>query len=120
MAMTETATSLPAPPLPSRRAPGVMARLRYLEPSTLLWILLVAALLFLVAVPIGKLLDRQLREAGQRRLHLANYSHRLWPRALPGGTGQLADARYRLRSLSTVFAVPMAWAVSRTDMPGKG
>ncbi|EHM03185.1 ABC transporter, permease protein [Acetobacteraceae bacterium AT-5844] len=116
--MNETAT-LPSPAV-SARPPGVLARLRYLEPSALLWLLLVAVLLFLVAVPIGKLLLVSFEKQGSGVFTFANYL------AAYGRARYLEALLNSLflgtcaAMLSAVFAIPMAWAVSRTDMPGKG
>jgi iron(III) transport system permease protein len=118
MAMTETAT-LPAPAI-ATRPPGVMARLRYLEPSNLLWILLVAILLFLVAVPIGKLLIVSFEKQGSGGFTLANYFTAYGRARYLGALGNSLMLGTGAAALATVFAVPMAWAVSRTDMPGKG
>jgi iron(III) transport system permease protein len=118
MAMTETAT-LPAPAI-AARPPGVMARLRYLEPSTLLWILLVAILLFLVAVPIGKLLIVSFEKQGSGGFTLDNYFTAYGRVRYLGALGNSLMLGAGAAALATVFAVPMAWAVSRTDMPGKG
>jgi iron(III) transport system permease protein len=118
MAMTETAT-LPAPAI-ATRPPGVMARLRYLEPSTLLWILLVAILLFLVAVPIGKLLIVSFEKQGSGGFTLDNYFTAYGRARYLGALGNSLMLGTGAAALATVFAVPMAWAVSRTDMPGKG
>jgi iron(III) transport system permease protein len=102
------------------RRPGWLRRLRYLEPSNLLWILLVAALLFLVAVPIGKLLVVSFEQRGTGAFTLSNYvtayGRARYLEAL--GNSLMLGALSSL--LSVVFAVPLAWAVSRTDMPGKG
>ncbi|MCI0752350.1 ABC transporter permease [Teichococcus vastitatis] len=102
------------------RRPGLLRRLRYLEPSNMLWILLVAALLFLVAVPIGKLLVVSFEQRGTGAFTLSNYvtayGRARYLEAL--GNSLMLGALSSL--LSVVFAVPLAWAVSRTDMPGKG
>ncbi|MDB5370681.1 MAG: transporter substrate-binding protein [Roseomonas sp.] len=118
MAMTETAT-LPSPAI-STRPPGVIARLRYLEPSTLLWILLIAVLLFLVAIPIGKLLVVSFEKQGSGGLTLANYFTAYGRARYLEALGNSLVLGTGAAALAAVFAIPMAWAVSRTDMPGKG
>ena len=118
MSMTETAT-LPAPAITTRR-PGFFARMRYLEPSTLLWILLVAVLLFLVAVPIGKLLIVSFEKQGTGGFTLSNYFTAYGRARYLEALGNSLILGTGAAALASVFAVPMAWAVSRTDMPGKG
>ncbi|HWL79597.1 MAG TPA: iron ABC transporter permease [Roseomonas sp.] len=118
--MTESAAILTKTEAEGARRPGLLRRLRYLEPSNLLWILLIAALLFLVAVPIGKLLIVSFEKQGSGDFTFANYAtaygrvrylEALGNSLMLGGLSAL---------LAVVFAVPLAWAVSRTDMPGKG
>lgn len=98
---------------------GISGRLRYIEPAALLWILLIAALLFLVALPLGKLFVVSFQTRGGA-FTFANY-------LTAYGRARYVDALLNSLWLSTVvaglsvlMAVPMAWAVSRTDMPGKG
>lgn len=98
---------------------GILGRIRRLEPSMMLWIALIALLLFLVANPIFRLVASSLIDAGSGDLTVANYitAYGRWRHVeallntLWMGAGVVA--------LSTVFAVPLAWACSRTDMPGK-
>jgi iron(III) transport system permease protein len=117
--MPDIATALPKPAMEAH-PPNRFARLRYLEPSNLLWILLVLVLLFLVAVPIGKLLVVSFEKQGSGEFTFANY-------LTAYGRARYLDALVNSLILGTasallsaVFAVPMAWAVSRTDVPGKG
>jgi iron(III) transport system permease protein len=117
--MPDTATLLPEPALAARR-PGLLARLRYLEPSNLIWLVLVLVLLFLVAVPIGKLLIVSFEQQGTGAFTFRNYAQaygRIRYLEALGNSLMLGTAS---AMLSALFAVPMAWAVSRTDMPGKG
>ncbi len=95
-------------------------RWRHLDKSSFVWILLIGVLLVLVVNPLARLLwaSFQHGETGGFTLenYLAAYSRwryleALWNSLVLG----LAVA-----ALCTVFGVPMAWAVSRTDMPGKG
>src|SRR4051812_23280432 len=99
---------------------GLARRLGFLQPVSLLWVLLVAALLFLVAWPLGKLLvvSFETRGTGAFTLdnYLAAYGRARYVQAL-GNSLMLGAAS---AAISALFAVPMAWAVSRTDMPGKG
>lgn len=115
--MTETAT-LPKPALTAR--PGRLARLRYLEPSNLLWLALVLVLLFLVAVPIGKLLVVSFEQQGTGAFTFSNYAQAYGRIRYLEALGNSLMLGCIAAALAALFAVPMAWAVSRTDMPGKG
>ena len=96
------------------------ARWRHLDPSILLWALLVAVLLLLVINPLGRLLWTSFQDPDTGALTLGNYA---------AAYGRWRNVEALINSvviglavavLCTVFGVPMAWAVSRTDMPGKG
>ncbi len=118
MATTAAAGSTPA--AGTRRGGALARRIRYLEPATILWVALIAVLLFLVAVPIGKLLVVSFEARGTGAFTFANY-------VAAYGRARYIEALVNSlvlgaasAGLAAVFAVPMAWAVSRTDMPGKG
>jgi iron(III) transport system permease protein len=91
-----------------------------IEPVMLLWIVLIALLLFLVAFPLGKLLlvSFETRETGAFTLsnYVAAYGR---PRYVDALVNSLLLG-LTSATIAVVMAVPMAWAVSRTDMPGKG
>ena len=95
------------------------SRLRLLEPVTFLWIALIVALLVLVAAPLGKMvvISFEAQETGEFTLanYLTAYGRQRYLDAL---RNSLLLGLYSA-AISTVLAVPMAWAVSRTDMPGK-
>jgi iron(III) transport system permease protein len=110
-------------------APGALARPRAgalprrfsrFEPAMLIWIAAFAALLFLVAGPVAKLVLSSLQDADTGRFTLQNYvtayGESRAVRAL--GTSLLYAAEVTV--VAAVFAVPIAWGVARTDMPGKG
>ncbi|WP_431283585.1 ABC transporter permease [Humitalea sp. 24SJ18S-53] len=112
-----------APALPRSVAPPrgrIARRLARIEPVMLLWIALIAILLFLVAFPLGKLLVVSFETRGTGAFTLSNYVSAY-------GRARYVDAlRNSLllgtisATLAVIMAVPMAWAVSRTDMPFKG
>ena len=92
--------------------------LRRPEPATILWIVLIAALLLLVAFPLLKLLLVSLHtRSGAWTLtnYAAAYGRARYVESL---TNSLLLAT-ETAAISVVFAVPMAWAVSRTNMPAK-
>lgn len=118
--MTFLASDVAAAPVAAPRRPGLLRRLGRIEPVVLVWVLLVLVLLLLVAAPLGKLLVVSFETRGTGDFTLSNY-------AAAYGRQRYIDALLNsLRlgltaaTIAVVLAVPMAWAVSRTDMPGKG
>ncbi|MBX6374405.1 MAG: iron ABC transporter permease [Acetobacteraceae bacterium] len=98
----------------------LLRRLRYAEPATLLWIVLIGVLVVLVVWPVAELLLTSLRSARTGTFTLSNYT---------AAYGRMRYVDALLNSLAlgavsaaicAVLAVPMAWAASRTDMPGRG
>ncbi|MBX6376260.1 MAG: iron ABC transporter permease [Acetobacteraceae bacterium] len=115
----DSVTALPKPATPAQ-AGGLLDRLRNIEPVSLLWVVLIAALLFLVAAPLIKLFTVSFQAQETGAFTLSNY-------ATAYGRQRYLDALVNSLTLgllsaviAIVLAVPMAWAVSRTDMPGKG
>ncbi|MFN4087846.1 MAG: ABC transporter permease [Alphaproteobacteria bacterium] len=97
-----------------------LRRLRYLEPATLIWIALVAVLLFLVVSPMAKLFLVSFETRGTGEFTLSNYVTAYGrPRYVDALINSLALGGLSAL-LSLIFALPMAWAVSRTDMPFRG
>ncbi|HEX9330201.1 MAG TPA: ABC transporter permease subunit, partial [Reyranella sp.] len=106
--------------LVERRASGMLAHwLRRFEPSMLLWLAMIAVLVFLVASPMLRLVISSVQEPETGRLTLANY------REAYGSVRQLQalfnslELGVGVALLAGVFGVPIAWAISRTDMPAK-
>ncbi len=116
--MTDNATDFIAASAANQNG-GFFRRFRNLEPSNILWILLFLILLVLVAGPIGFLLKVSFQEGGNGAFTLDNY-------ASAYGRWRYLEALFNscllglcTAALCLVFAVPMAWAVSRTNMPAK-
>jgi iron(III) transport system permease protein len=91
-----------------------------MDKSVFLWCLLIAVLLVLVVNPLARLLWASFQHPDTGALTLDNY-------AAAYGRWRYVEALINsvviglaVAALCTVFGVPMAWAVSRTDMPGKG
>jgi len=113
--MTTTADTLAQP------TQGALARrLRFADSSMILWLALIAVLIFLIASPMVRLIVSSFQEPETHRLTLHNYLdaygnarhlQALW-NTLEFGAG--------VAVLATLFGVPLAWAISRTDMPAKG
>lgn len=95
-------------------------RFRLADPSMILWLALIGVLIFLIASPMVRLVVSSFQEPETHRLTLQNYVEAygrarhlqaLW-NTLVFGAG--------VALLAALFGVPLAWAVSRTDMPAKG
>jgi iron(III) transport system permease protein len=108
----------PALALPLRR-PGLGARLRAFDRTMLLWLALAALLIFLVVNPLLRLVLTSFQTADTGAFTLMNYVaaygrpryvQALWNSLMLGCAVSM---------LCVLFAVPMAWAIARTDMPGK-
>jgi len=88
--------------------------------SRLIWLLFVVVLLVLVVNPLARLFWVSLQDPQSGALTLANYLTAF-------GRWRYVEALLNsllvglaVGVLGIMFGVPMAWAVSRTDMPGKG
>ncbi len=107
-----TTTALPATATQVRR--------RGFDPIWLVCIGLIAVLLFLVVTPFVHLLITSFRSEDDGTFTFANYlaayGRERYVQALVNSLELGACAAL----LAGVLAVPLAWAVSRTDMPGKG
>src|SRR5438105_14923786 len=102
----------------ARAAPSAR-RSRLADPSIILWIAMIAILVFLIASPMVRLVVSSFQEPETGRLTLHNYAEAygrarhlqaLW-NTLEFGAG--------VAVLACLFGVPLAWAISRTDMPAK-
>lgn len=97
----------------------VTARLRNLEPSSLLWIGLATVLVFLVLYPLFWLLFGSVYSPRTGELTLVNFAAAYGqPRYLTAIRNSLLMG-LSVTALCAIIAVPMAWAVSRTNMPAK-
>jgi iron(III) transport system permease protein len=92
---------------------------RHLDRSSWVWLLAIAVLLFLVVNPLLRLLVVSFQQP-DGAFTLANYvtaySRARYVDALVNSLVLGVSAA----SLCLAFGVPLAWAVSRTDMPAKG
>ena len=105
--------------LPARRL-AWRQRWRHLDKSVFLWLLLIGVLLVLVINPLARLLWVSVQHVDTGALTLENYAtaYGRW-RYLEALVNSLVLG-VSVAVVCTLFGVPMAWAVSRTDMPGKG
>ncbi|MFA7666064.1 MAG: iron ABC transporter permease [Burkholderiaceae bacterium] len=110
----------PAPLAPASGHPASLGnRLRYIDRSYWVWILAIVVLLILVANPLIRLLLVSFQDA-DGAFTLSNY-------VTAYGRSRHIDALLNsltlgisAATLCLIFGVPMAWALSRTDMPFKG
>ena len=91
-----------------------------MDRSRLVWLLFVALLLILVVNPLARLFWVSFQDPTTGVLTLGNYltAFGRW-RYIEALINSLVVG-LAVGALCVVFGVPMAWAVSRTDMPGKG
>jgi iron(III) transport system permease protein len=107
----------PAVAAPGRSGPG--RRLRAIEPASLLWIGATLVLVFLVVAPMLRLLISSFQSTDTGTLTLENYvTAYASERRLIGLVNSLLYGA-AVVAVSICFAVPLAWAVARTDMPAK-
>jgi len=95
------------------------ARLRQIEPSSLVFGVLIIAMVLLVVGPIARLLLVSVQEAETGALTLANYAAAY---GRPRYLGALLNSLMlggTVCALGLAMALPLAWAVARTDMPGR-
>ncbi|MGE0223656.1 MAG: ABC transporter permease [Acetobacteraceae bacterium] len=105
---------------PSPAASTSSLRLRAFDPLILLWIALALVLIFLVVNPLFRLVQSSLEEVDTGAFTLMNYVTAFSrPRYLTAMWNSIRLGAV-VTLLCLIFAVPMAWAISRTDMPGKG
>lgn len=104
--------------MPARRA-ALHRRLRHFEPSLIVFLAIAAILVLLVVNPLIRLIITSLTNGDGTVWTLSNYvaaySRERYLQALLNSL-ILGGA---VAALCLIFAVPIAWGVSRTDMPGK-
>ena len=95
-------------------------RVRAFDPLLILWIVLAAILVFLVINPLFRLVQTSLQDADTGDFTLLNYvTAYSRPRYLVAMWNSIRLGA-SVTCLCLIFAVPMAWAISRTNMPAKG
>ena len=92
---------------------------RSFDPMVILWIILALLLIFLVINPLGRLIIDSFRQVGGTDFTLANYVAAFSrARHIQAVINTLWMASFA-SLIAVAMAVPLAWAVSRTDMPGR-
>ena len=95
-------------------------RARAFDPLLILWVVLAAILLFLVINPLFRLVQTSLQDADTGAFTLMNYvAAYSRPRYLIAMWNSIRLGA-GVTCLCLIFAVPIAWATSRTNMPAKG
>jgi iron(III) transport system permease protein len=95
-------------------------RLAFLEPSMALWLVLIAVLVFLIASPMVRLVIASFQEPETGRFTLANYVEAYGSLRHLRAVANSLELGLGVALLAGLFGVPIAWAISRTDMPAKG
>src|SRR5665811_2446858 len=93
--------------------------MRRLDASMLLWLVLIAVLAFLILNPVLRLIVSSLQETDTGRFTLVNYRTAYGNIRHLQSLGNSLELGIGVALLATCFGVPIAWAISRTDMPGK-
>ena len=101
-------------------SPAVVSRAGHWDATWLLWIAVIAILLVLVVSPFVYLVLTSFQAERTGDFTLSNY-------ATAYGRARYIDALFNslklgvgAAALAGLFAIPLAWAVARTDMPGRG
>ena len=95
-------------------------RWRHLDKSSWVWLLAIAVLVFLVVNPLARLFIVSFQEPDSGAFTLANYVAAYSRSRYIDALGHSLVLGLSAASLCLAFGVPLAWAVSRTDMPAKG
>lgn len=102
------------------RPAGLGRRWRHLDRSYWVWLLAIAVLALLVVNPLVRLLVVSFQDGDSGAFTLANYASAYGRTRHLEALGNSLVLGVSAASLCLVFGVPMAWALSRTDMPFKG
>lgn len=92
---------------------------RRLGVGTVVWVVVAAILVVLVVYPMVWLVLKSLEAPGGAGLTLGNYAVAFSTARYLEAIGNSLRVAFSVAVLSLVLGVPMAWAVSRTDMPAK-
>lgn len=104
----------------SHATPVVAMRRRTFDPLMILWVVLAVALIFLVVNPLFRLVQLSLQDGDTGAFTLMNYVTAYSRQRYLIATWNSLQLGFWVTVLCLLFAVPVAWAVSRTDMPCKG
>ena len=103
-----------------QRTPLTTRLRRSVNPATIVFAVAILVLLFIVVAPIARLLVSSFQSTDTHAFTLENYVI-AWGHARDLiAVGNSLRYAVEVTILSAIFAVPIAWGVSRTDMPAKG
>lgn len=90
------------------------------DPTWLLWAAIIAVLLFLVVSPFVELIASSFRSPKDGGFTIANYAAAYGRERYVQALINSLELGAAAAVLAGIFAIPLAWAVSRTNMPGRG
>jgi iron(III) transport system permease protein len=100
--------------------PRKRSRLRRPQAVTLVWLAIAAILVILIVLPFGQLILTSLRDPDTGALTLHNYVEAYGKARHVTALFNTLKMGAAVVVLSLIFALPLAWACARTDMPGRG
>ena len=106
-------------PAATKRAAARWSRMRRPQAATFVWLAIAAILVLLIVLPLGQLLLTSLRDPDSGALTLQNYVEAYGKARHVTALFNTLKMGAAVVALSLVFAVPLAWACARTDMPGR-
>src|SRR5256885_7347960 len=95
-------------------------RFRLADPSMILWLAMIAILVFLVASPMVRLVVSSFQEPETGRLTLPDYVEAYGRARHLQALLDKPEFGAGVAGLACPFRVPLARAISRTDMPAQG
>jgi iron(III) transport system permease protein len=110
-----TAITLVSPP---SAAPLVAVRRRF-DPSIGVWLLAATVLLFMVIVPLARIVDASLHDDVDNRLTVANYVEAFSRSIYLEPIRNSLIVATAVAAIAAVNGTVLSWAVSHTDMPGR-
>jgi iron(III) transport system permease protein len=111
---------IPPPLAPNAALPRKRSRLRRPQAVTLVWLAIAAILLILIVLPFGQLVLTSLRDPDTGALTFHNYVEAYGKARHVTALFNTLKMGAAVVVLSLIFALPLAWACARTDMPGRG
>ncbi len=97
-----------------------MTGLRRFDASLLLWVATVAVLCFLVIIPLALLAITSLQNESDGALTFQNYVDAFTRRIYLEPVANSLRLATSVAIIAVLAGTPLAWLVSRTDMPGRG
>lgn len=99
---------------------AALPRARRLDLSVAVWAAMAAVLLFMVAVPMAWIVAASLQGDRDGRFTLGNYAEAFSRSIYLGPIRNSLLIATAVSAVATTLGAVLSWAVSRTDMPGRG